>query len=200
MKRVLSTLILSLFINSISAEEILIYKGKASHYNEFLSGMTDAQFSIKYDTEKKIYYFFSSDIMNKGWVKLTELQLVKIRGTLKKYLEWEKTAVDKQVEINKEFPESALYSDVIWNFGEDWYSSSLTMSFKFFSQSKTRHQFILFSNKVSARSNEFIDYKIETFYFDKKDVNNFIDGISDEAIKNIISEAEKNKEIEDLFK
>ena len=200
MKRLLSTLILSLFINSISADEILIYKGNASHYNEFLSGMTDAQFSIKYDTEKKIYYFFSSDIMNKGWVKLTESQLVKIRGTLKKYLDWEKTAVDNQVEINKEFPESALYSDVIWNFGEDWYSSSLTMSFKFFSQSKTRHQFILFSNKVSARSNEFIDYKIETFYFDKKNVNNFIDGISEEAIKNIISEAEKNKEIEDLFK
>lgn len=200
MKTVLSTLILFFCMHSISAEEIVIYQGKASHFNEFLSGMTDAQFAIKYDTEEKIYYFFSSDIMKKGWVKLTETQLVEFRGTLNKYLQWEKTAIEKQVEINKEFPESALSCDVVWKFGEDWYYSNLTMSFKFFSQSKTRHQFILFSNNVSSKSNEFVDYKIDPFYFDKKHVSNLIDGISEEAIKNIISEAAKKQEIEDSFK
>ena len=200
MKTVLSTLILFFCMHSISAEEIVIYQGKASHFNEFLSGMTDAQFAIKYDTEEKIYYFFSSDIMKKGWVKLTETQLVEFRGTLNKYLQWEKTAIEKQVEIDKEFPESALSCDVVWKFGEDWYYSNLTMSFKFFSQSKTRHQFILFSNNVSSKSNEFVDYKIEPFYFDKKHVSNLIDGISEEAIKNIISEAAKKQEIEDSFK
>lgn len=75
--------------------------------------MTDSQFAIKYDTEEKIYYFFSSDIMKKGWVKLTETQLVEFRGTLNKYLQWEKTAIEKQVEIDKEFPESALSCDVV---------------------------------------------------------------------------------------
>ena len=200
MKTVLSMLILFFYMHSISAEEIVIYQGKASHFNEFLSGMTDTQFAIKYDTEKKIYYFFSSDFMKKGWVKLTETQLVEFRSTLNKYLKWEKTAIEKQVEIEKEFPESALFCDVVWKFGEDWYYSNLTMSFKFFSQSKTRHQFILFSNNVSSRSNEFVDYKIEPFYFDKKHVSNLIDGISEEAIRNIISEAAKKQEIEDSFK
>tara|TARA_A200000113_G_scaffold131082_1_gene117916 strand:+ start:693 stop:1295 length:603 start_codon:yes stop_codon:yes gene_type:complete len=200
MKTVLSALILFFCMHSISAEEIVIYQGKASHFNEFLSGMTDSQFAIKYDTEEKIYYFFSSDIMKKGWVKLTETQLVEFRGTLNKYLQWEKTAIEKQVEIDKEFPESALSCDVVWKFGEDWYYSNLTMSFKFFSQSKTRHQFILFSNNVSSKSNEFVDYKIEPFYFDKKHVSNLVDGISEEAIKNIISEAAKKQEIEDSFK
>jgi len=200
MRRILLTLILFICIHSISAEEILIYQGKASHFNEFLDGLTDAQFAIKYDTEEKIYYFFSSDIMNKGWVKLTEKQFVLFRNTLNKYLQWEKTAIEKQVEINKEFPKSALSCDVIWKFGEDWYYSNLTMSFKFFSQSKTRHQFILYSNNVSSNSNEFVDYKIEPFYFDKKHVSDLIAGISEEAIKNIISEAAKKKEVEDLFK
>lgn len=74
------------------------------------------------------------------------------------------------------------------------------MSFKFFSQSKTIHQFILFSNNVSSKSNEFVDYKIEPFCFDKKHVSNLIDGISEEAIKNIISEAAKKQEIENSFK
>ena len=92
MKRILSTLILFFCMHSISAEEIVIYQGKASHFNEFLEGMTDAKFAIKYDTEEKIYYFFSSGIMNKGWVKLTETQLVVFRSTLNKYLQWEKTA------------------------------------------------------------------------------------------------------------
>ena len=52
-------------------------------------------------------------IMKKGWVKLTETQLVEFRGTLNKYLQWEKTAIEKQVEIDKEFPESALSCDVV---------------------------------------------------------------------------------------
>jgi glucan-binding YG repeat protein len=200
MKRILSTLILFFCMHSISAEEIVIYQGKASHFNEFLEGMTDAKFAIKYDTEEKIYYFFSSGIMNKGWVKLTETQLVVFRSTLNKYLQWEKTAIEQQVEIKKEFPESALSCDVLWKFGEDWYYSNLTMSFKFFSQSKTRHQFILYSNNVSSSSNEFVDYKIEPFYLDNKHVSDLIDGISEEAIKNIIAEAAKKQEVEDLFK
>ena len=69
-----------------------------------------------------------------------------------------------------------------------------------FSQSKTRHQFILYSNNVSSSSNEFIDYKIEPFYLDNKHVSDLIDGISEEAIKNIIAEAAKKQEVEDLFK
>ena len=200
MKTILSTIILYFCMLSISAEEIIIYQGKASHFNEFLEGMTEAQFAIKYDTEKNIYYFFSSGIMNKGWVKLTEIQLEAFRSTLNKYIEWEKTAIEKQVEINKEFPQSELPCDVVWKFGEDWYSSKLTMSFKFFSQSKTRHQFILYSNNVSASSNEFVDYKIEPFYLDKKHVSDLIGGLSEEAIKNIIEEARKKQEVEDLFK
>ena len=89
---------------------------------------------------------------------------------------------------------------MLWKFGEDWYYSNLTMSFKFFSQSKTRHQFILYSNNVSSSSNEFVDYKIEPFYLDNKHVSDLIDGISEEAIKNIIAEAAKKQEVEDLFK
>ena len=103
--------------------------------------MIDAQFAIKYDTEKNIYYFFSSGVFNKGWVKLTESQLQSFKNTLNKYLDWEKTAVEKGVEIKKEFPESELSTKVTWTFGDDWYASSLNMNFKFFSQSKTRHQF-----------------------------------------------------------
>ena len=53
---------------------------------------------------------------------------------------------------------------------------------------------------MSSKSNEFVDYKIEPFYFDKKHVSNLIDGISEEAIKNIISEAAKKQDIEDSFK
>ena len=124
MRKILSIIILTFCFHTSKAEEIIIYLGEAYHYNEFLGGMSDAQFAIKYDTENKIYYFYSSDIFNKGWVKMTESQLGDFRSTLEKYLQWEKTAIEKKVKINKEFPDSELNCNVSWKFGDDWFSSS----------------------------------------------------------------------------
>ena len=64
MRKILSIIILTFCFHTSKAEEIIIYLGEAYHYNEFLGGMSDAQFAIKYDTENKIYYFYSSDIFN----------------------------------------------------------------------------------------------------------------------------------------
>ena len=200
MKKLLLALLFVVSTFFVSGDEILIYQGEGYHYNDILQSMVDAQFAIKYNTEKDVYYFFSSDIFNKGWVQLTELQLESFKNTLNKYVDWENTAVEKGVEIKKEFPESAISTKVTWKFGDDWYGASINMNFKFFSQSKTRHQFLIKSNNVSASSNEFIDYKIETFYLDKKQVNNLINGISKTSIEKIITEHKKNKEVENLFK
>jgi len=201
MKKIIAGLLFTICFLSVKSEEIIIYLGDANHYNEFLSGMSETQFAIKYDTEEKIYYFYSSDIFNKGWVKITKLQLESFRQTLKKYLEWNQTALEKEVKIDKELPDSKLDCQVTWKFGDDWYySNNLKMYFKFFSQTESRHQFIIYSNKVNSSANEFIDYKIETFYFDIIHVKSLLKGISEEEINNKINEHEKQNEVEDLFK
>ena len=142
----------------VFADEILIYKGVSQNYNSLLEQLIEASFAIKYDTEKKVFYFYSSDFMNSGWVTLTETQLNSLKNTLDKYIEWEKLAVEKEVKIEKEFPDSKISTDVTWKFGDEWYfSKRLDVYFKFFSQNTTRHQFILYSNKVNSSSNEFID-------------------------------------------
>ena len=75
MKKILITLLFVVSTFFVSGDEILIYQGEGYHYNDILQNMVDAQFAIKYDTERDLYYFFSSDIFNTGWVELTELQI-----------------------------------------------------------------------------------------------------------------------------
>jgi uncharacterized protein (UPF0332 family) len=201
MKRFTLLILFCFYSIFIFADEILIYKGTASNYNSMLKQMLDNDFAIKYDTEKQIFYFYSSDFMNSGWVKLTETQLISFKNTLSKYIDWEKMAIEKSVKVDKEFPDSKISTDVTWKFGDDWYTSrDLDMYFKFFSQNTKRHQFILYSNKVNSSSNQFIDYKVEPLYFDKKQVEDLINGISEDAIKKVIDKFTQSKSIEDQFK
>ncbi|QXP62078.1 hypothetical protein [Polaribacter sp. HaHaR_3_91] len=201
MKKTKILFIIVLFqISQMFAEQITIYKGEAYHFNEILSAMVKTEFSIKYDTEDKIYYFFSSDFMKKGWIILKEEQLNQFRLTLEKFNDWEAIAIKNKVELEKEFPNSELNCKVSWYYVNDWYHSTGTkMNFKFFSQSKTRHQFIISSNLVTSNSNQFIEYKLETFYLDKNQVNLFINGISLSSIEQAKKKAQNNIEAKKLF-
>ncbi len=187
------------FIVSANAKEHLFFQGKYGEYNEYSKSLTLEDYAIKYDDEEDVFYLRTSDWMNNAWTFLTRDDLAQLRKNFEKYFEWEKLAVEKQTTIEKEIPDSKINTRVVWEFGDDWYSyKGFTLSFIFFSQDANRHQLVLLSNKATS-SNQFVTFQIEGFYFDKSQIQELYDAISEENIEAKIKEIQNQKDMEDLF-
>ena len=200
MRKFILFLLLILFIINLKADEYMIFIGNAYTYNDLFQEMSESQFGIKYDDEKQIFYFYTQDYINKGWIIISEENLIILRNVLNKYLEWEKKAIENKITIEKELPDSNITTKVIWEFGDEWYSSNnLKIKFTFFSQTENIHQLVISSNKTTSSSNEFINFKIDTLYLNKDQIIEFLNGITDEEIKKRIDEIEQKKKIENLF-
>lgn len=201
MRNVLLVFFLLTMAGSAIADEYVVYVAKGYTYNELLKTLTGTQFAIKYDDEEKQFYLNTANIMTTGWIFLNDDDLKTLRANLAKYLQWEKTARQKGVEIQKVLPNSQITAKVGWKFGDDFYiSNGLTVTFTFFSQSKTRHQLVIASNKVYSSGNQFITYKLDSLYLDRDQVVALSKGISPDRIKNAIKDHEKMKANESLFK
>jgi len=186
---------------SASATEHTIYQGTCLVYNEFLKSLDSQTYQFRYDDKNKIFYFVTNDFITTGWINLTKDNLAQLRRNFEKYFEWEKTAVQNNVTLNRELPESGFTQQVTWKFGGDWfYSKNLTLKFKFFSQNEKRHQLVLQTNKAPSTSNQFITYQIEGYYFDKVQAQAFYNAITAENIsKELEKIAQKNQVTDSLF-
>ena len=182
------------------ADEYALYTGNAYTYNDVWKNLDETQFQIKYDDSEKVYYLFTADWMNKIWIYLSDNDLQTIRNVIAKYQDWVKIAKEKNAEINKEVPNSTIRTKVVWKFGDDWYSSSrFILSFSVLSQNSQRHELVISSNKVTSSSNQFVDVKLDTLYFEEKDVIDFLAGINENKISELKIEHNKKKESQDLF-
>jgi hypothetical protein len=180
-------------------DEHTIFTGKCREYIDALEMFNDKDYRIRYDDEDDVFYFVSSDWISSSWIDLSRNDLAKLRRTFEKYFEWEAIAVENKVELEKEIPDSEITQRVVWKWGDDWYSSNgLILNFTFFSQSESRHQLILSTNKVGS-SNMFIDFSIDGFYFEKEQVRAFYNAILEENITKALEDIEKNKAAESLF-
>lgn len=187
---------LSLYAN---ADEYLLFTGKCYEYNSIGKSLSNKDFALKYDDESDVFYLRTSDWMNDAWIHLSWKDLDKLRKIFEKYFEWEKLAVEKQITLEKEIPDSTIKTKVTWEFGDNWYSDkNFILGFIFFSQSSTRHQLVLQTSKAIG-SNQFVTYKIDGYYFDKHQVQIFLDSIDEEKIKKQIEKFKKDKEQKDLF-
>ncbi len=193
-------LFLFLFSFTLFSDEYAIFISNGYVYNDVWKNLTETQFAIKYNDKEKIFYFYVQDYLTKGWINYSSEDINTLRNALNKYIEWEKTAVENKVKIEKILPISVLKSSVSWKYGDDWYyGSGLSTNFTFFSQTIEWHQLVISSNKIESNSNEYIDFKIDPIYLDKSHVVSLLEGISEESIKKVIDENEKNKKNEDLF-
>jgi hypothetical protein len=182
------------------SDEYVIFAGDCSVYNDLLKTFTDSSYAIKFDDEQKLFYLFTADFLTKGWVILSSDDLATLRNCLDKFLEWEKTAVEKNVEIEKEIPNSMISTKVGWKYGDDWYQAGdLDVHFTFFSQSGSRHQLVIESNKVVSSQNQFVSFKLGQLYLEKDQVIALSRGILEQSLNKAIAEHEKKKATEEMF-
>ena len=183
------------------ADEYTLFTGDAYRVNTATNYLDETQFRIKYDDSRNVYYLYTSNWMNKIWIYLSEDDLQTIRYAMRKYQDWVKIANEKQVEIDKEIPDSTIRTKVSWKSGVSWYrSSEFKLYFDVCTLKNTQcHRFIISSNIVTASSNEFVDVKLDTLYFEEKEVADFLAGISENNISAAKKEHNKKKEAQDLF-
>ncbi len=200
MKKLPVIMLFLALIGSTYSDELLLFTADAYTYNDVFKNLSEAQFAFKYDDKDNVFYLVTADFLSTGWIVLTKDNLEMLRKTLAKYADWERTAVENKVQIEKEIPDSTIRTKVVWKYGDDWYSANnLLITFVFLSQTDTRHQLVINTNKVKSRSNEFIDYKLDTLYFEKDNVLELIKRISIEEIDRAIQQYSKKKEAENLF-
>lgn len=200
MKKNILILVLCCLICSVFAGEYTLYSGKCSEYNSIFENLIDKDFQIRYDDENNQFYFYISDWINTAWIVLSKEDLILMCKNFNKYFEWEKLAIEKSTKLGKELPESKIKTKVVWKFGDEWCNSDgFDLNFMFFSQNTTRHQLVLYSNKVSASRNQFITYKIDGLYFDLYQVKDFYEALDESKLDIQIQKIKSDKEIENLF-
>lgn len=175
MKKNLFVMVMVLLVSfTVMADEYSLFTGNAYTYNDLSKSLDEAQFLIKYDDSENTYYLFTAD-----WIKI---------------------AKEKQVEIDKDIPDLTIKTKVTWQFGDDWYSASgLTLKFSVLSQNSQRHELVISSNKVTSRSNQFVDVKLEPLYFEEKEVADFLTSLDAKNLSKLKEEHNKKKQDKDLF-
>ena len=200
MKKYLFAFIFIIILSLLHAEEYVIYLGNGYNADKTSKELTKINFAIKYDDSENTYYFFTNDAHNTSWIFISKEQLDIIRKNLKKYIEWEKLAVQNKSIIEKQLPDSSITTYVFWKFNDNWYSAdSLVLRFVFLSQTSSRHHLCISSSKVEPNSNESIDFRLNTIYLKKDQVKSFLKGISEKAVDKVQEENKMKKKNEEIF-
>ena len=58
---------------------------------------------------------------------------------------------------------------------------------------------VISSNKVTSRSNQFVDVKLEPLYFEEKEVADFLTSLDAKNLSKLKEEHNKKKQDKDLF-
>ena len=93
-----------------------------------------------------------------------------------------------------------MRSEAAFTYGDEWFwDRSALIVGTFFSRNSQTHELVLQFEKITSRSNEYIDHKPEALYLTYKDVLELKKIISENEISQVIMKINKQKAIEDDF-
>ncbi len=185
-----------------------LFMGEAYEWNDAFEDLYKAEVGILYIPDVSVFYLARDNWLGLEFIKLDRSGMNMLISVLDKYLEWEKIAVENETTITKDIPIGPVRTAVGWEYGDDWYFSSgwdtpsngpLELEATFFSQNNTNHQLVLSTNKVESLTNKYIDYEMETLYFSKSQVLALKEGISEEAIEDLLLKIKEEEKESDLF-
>lgn len=188
----------ALTISAAVADEYLLFTESCGTFNEYTSRLNEAELKIKYAPSQNIYIleFGGMDFFLSGE------NLADLRSACEKYFEWEELARTKGVELEKQLPIKTTVLAGWLNYSGDVLGGAGELRFVFISQSPTNHQFVIYSTKVKdiiSSAYSTASRELEPLYFDKEDVQQLYNDISEESLKAAVEKVKDQQEIENMF-
>lgn len=188
------------FVASVIGRPFKYFEINAYHWNSVFERFNEFQINFQYDEESDKVYIFIPEFIALVSYELDSIDRKAILETIDKYIEWEKKAIEMEVEIEKRI--DSIYFKGWFRIGDNWeysYRKSCGIEFSFFSQSLSRHQLVLSFESIVSSKNRYITHKPEQVYLEFNNVIGLRNALSKKIIKEAIKEEIKQKKIEDAF-
>ncbi len=190
-------------LSSAFSKEYILFVESCGTYNKYTSSLDAAELEIKYDSTDNVYLLYYEKLSYDGiYIALSEENLADLRSACEKYFEWEELARTKGVKIEKKLPITTLVLAGWSNYSGDFYCGIGELHFDFLSQSPIRHQLVIFSTKIEDIVHDTVGLysrELEPLYFDKEDVQQLYNDISEEALKVAVEKVREQQKIENMF-
>ena len=196
MKKLSILLFISFLSFKVFAGEHLLTSESCWAFNKYSSRLYTTELELKYESDFAKSFLLKYDGV---YYSLSDENIKSLRSACEKYFEWEEIAVKNGAEITKEIP-IRINIAAIWESytGESCLGGG-ELYFTFFSQSKTRHQFVISSTKIQDVLGGYSTTTLDDLYFDKEQVKTLYNDISEEKMKSYLETVKKNDDIESLF-
>lgn len=155
-----------------------------------------SSFQIYYSVELECYYISQED----GGIIISDETIRQIRAAYEKYVEWEEIAVKNKVTIEKKIPVTAT-AVVFWLGAHgDAGMSALELKFYIFSQSTSKHQFIISADKAyDFLGDGSLYFEMKEIYLNKDQAEKLYNDLSSDSLKKQQEIIKKKIEVDSLF-
>ena len=195
MKRVISVFVFLVYAFVSNAQDVV-----GSYLNSYFGKTYSIEASLENNTLNKVYIEVETKGSKQGFISIDSKDLQSFKASLlslrDKYLEWKQIAISNNVtKMNKDFDITFPTVTVAWYTSKWWFSFNrkITMSFMILENGDI---IAVWSPKVSASSNEYID---ETFYFVFGSKDDFTNLLKELDGQKICDKLLKTKNAESLF-
>ena len=191
-------LVIALIGCKIYADEITL--GKVDCIELKNGSVYDRECKLRYDGN---YYLQINSPYTVSWIEIDQQQLESLRNMMLKFNEWKQIAKENKVDVNKEIPNSKISSNVSWQDGKKFCSSSykITLSFYFTTINNGESaSLLLMSTEVHDESNKYFTFETGSILFIDSATDEFIEMISQPNIdKKIEENKNKKSKTDNLF-
>ncbi|AEV28940.1 hypothetical protein SpiGrapes_1120 [Sphaerochaeta pleomorpha str. Grapes] len=123
-----------------------------------------------------------------------------LTNMINKYLNWETLAITKGVSISKDIPDLKIPVFAYYSLMKEPHTvKGLTLTASFYSTSPKIHYLILETDEKKVADNDFLTYKMDSWYFDHEAAIALEKSLTKENIETKIDEYNKQEDIESEF-
>lgn len=197
--RTFFTVMMFFSVTSVSAKEIVVESGATCFtYNEVWESERLHDIDLRYDTDRDIYYLYIDiGLTIRGVAMMFDTSSVeKLRYVFNKYLDWNKKAIENQVEITKDI--ALLELQPLFRWGDEWHISRYYLGCRFGSLTTNKH-ILAIVGTLESITNKLKESSIGLM-FTQSDVERISKWITPQQLSAYRVKAEKQLSIEAMFK
>lgn len=199
MYRISIVLLVVVFLGSVFAEgDVDIADLDLLIFNLTTAQPEESVMTISYNEEEAVFYLNVNEGYETVAMMLSKEELAVLIGLMRKFIEWNDLAIEKQVTLDKEI--GTFRDHLFWTYGGDWHAGWSDFSCKFVSGSVNIHFMSIFSSKAVSLQNEYVTKMMKPWMFTKAVAERFIEAVSPGNVEATLAKARKQSEIEAMFR